>query len=189
MDELLNGDEEQAYVLYMRFLDVYKSICASKEYRRDKTEVNKLLPHSKVQQSVCVHVYVHMHEHVCIYECVHVCVLYLCMSVCAFICMYECVCVCACACLCVHVCVYVCMSVCMCVCMCMYVCVCVWWHSLLIHYLYRYLSTPIMFTSCAIPPPVNTRQVSCDIDHILYLIIILLRWPRHWKRLRNFLRR
>lgn len=47
-DELLGGDEEQAYVLYMRFVDMYKSIRASKEYKKDNSEINKLLPTSKV---------------------------------------------------------------------------------------------------------------------------------------------
>ena len=47
-DELLAGDQEQAYILYMRFIDMYKVIYASKEYKRDKGEFNKLLPTSKV---------------------------------------------------------------------------------------------------------------------------------------------
>lgn len=47
-DELMNGDEEQAYVLYMRFVDMYKIIYASKEYKRDKSDFNRLLPSSKV---------------------------------------------------------------------------------------------------------------------------------------------
>jgi hypothetical protein len=52
-DELLNGDEEQAYILYMRFIDMYKIIYASKEYKRDKGEINKLLPMSKVRPYTC----------------------------------------------------------------------------------------------------------------------------------------
>lgn len=52
-DELLSGDEEQAYILYMRFIDIYKIIYASKEYKRDKAEISKLLPMSKVRISVC----------------------------------------------------------------------------------------------------------------------------------------
>ena len=51
-DEVLNGDEEQAYVLYMRFVDVYKCIRASKEYKRDKRELVKLLPSSKAVKAV-----------------------------------------------------------------------------------------------------------------------------------------
>lgn len=47
-DELLSGDEESAYILYMRFIDMYKIIYASKEYKRDKGEFAKLLPKSKV---------------------------------------------------------------------------------------------------------------------------------------------
>lgn len=47
-DELLAGDQEQAYILYMRFIDMYKVIYASKEYKKDKAEINKLLPSSKV---------------------------------------------------------------------------------------------------------------------------------------------
>lgn len=47
-DELLAGDEEQAYILYMRFIDMYKVIRASKEFKRDKMEINQLLPTTKV---------------------------------------------------------------------------------------------------------------------------------------------
>lgn len=53
-DELLNGDEEQAYILYMRFIDMYKIIYASKEYKRDKGEINKLLPTSKVGHKLVI---------------------------------------------------------------------------------------------------------------------------------------
>lgn len=47
-DELLAGDEESAYIMYMRFIDMYKIIYASKEYKKDKREFTKLLPTSKV---------------------------------------------------------------------------------------------------------------------------------------------
>ena len=51
-DELLAGDEEQAYILYMRFIDMYKVIRASKEFKKDKSEINQLLPTSKVHNYV-----------------------------------------------------------------------------------------------------------------------------------------
>lgn len=44
----MGGDEEQAYILYMRFLDIYKIIRASKDFKKDKAEINQLLPNSKV---------------------------------------------------------------------------------------------------------------------------------------------
>ena len=47
-DEMLSGDEEQAYILYMRFIDMYKVIRASKEFKKEKREIEKLLPTSKV---------------------------------------------------------------------------------------------------------------------------------------------
>jgi len=47
-DELLAGDEEQAYILYMRFIDMYKVIRASKEFKKNNGEILKLLPTSKV---------------------------------------------------------------------------------------------------------------------------------------------
>lgn len=47
-DELMGGDEEQAYILYMRFIDIYKIIRSSKDYKREKPEIDQLLPNSKV---------------------------------------------------------------------------------------------------------------------------------------------
>lgn len=52
-DEVMSGDEEQAYILYMRFIDVYKIIRSSKDYKRDKGEIAKLLPTSKVYMTLC----------------------------------------------------------------------------------------------------------------------------------------
>ena len=47
-DELMGGDQEQAYILYMRFIDMYKIIRSSKDYKKEKAEINQLLPTSKV---------------------------------------------------------------------------------------------------------------------------------------------
>lgn len=51
-DEVLAGDEEQAYVLYMRFIDVFQSIRKSKTYRTDKKELDKLLSPSKASKAL-----------------------------------------------------------------------------------------------------------------------------------------
>ena len=48
-DELLEGDEEQAYVFYMRFIDIYQNISALKMDKKDRVEVQKLLPVAKVR--------------------------------------------------------------------------------------------------------------------------------------------
>ena len=48
-DEMLQGDEEKAYIFYMRFVDAYKIISSSKEYKKDRAEITKLLPKSKVR--------------------------------------------------------------------------------------------------------------------------------------------
>lgn len=44
----MGGDEEQAYILYMRFIDIYKIIRSSKDYKKERVEINQLLPTSKV---------------------------------------------------------------------------------------------------------------------------------------------
>lgn len=46
----MGGDQEQAYILYMRFIDMYKIIRSSKDYKKDKTEITQLLPTSKVHR-------------------------------------------------------------------------------------------------------------------------------------------
>ena len=51
-DEVLVGDEEQAYVLYMRFIDVFQSIRNSKAYRMEKKELDKLLPPTKASKAL-----------------------------------------------------------------------------------------------------------------------------------------
>ena len=51
-DEVLTGDEEQAYVLYMRFVDVFQSIRNSKTYRTEKKELDKLLSPSKASKAL-----------------------------------------------------------------------------------------------------------------------------------------
>ena len=51
-DEVLGGDEEQAYVLYMRFMDVFQSIRNSKTYRTDKKELDKLLSPAKASKAL-----------------------------------------------------------------------------------------------------------------------------------------
>lgn len=51
-DESLGGDEEQAYILYMRFVDVVKEIQSSKTYKRDKKELDSLLPVRKVMEAL-----------------------------------------------------------------------------------------------------------------------------------------
>ena len=44
-DDELEGDQELAYVLYMRFMDLYQTISSSK---KDRAEMQKLIPRSKV---------------------------------------------------------------------------------------------------------------------------------------------
>lgn len=51
-DEVLVGDEEQAYVLYMRFIDVFQSIRNSKTYRVEKKEFDKLLSPTKASKAL-----------------------------------------------------------------------------------------------------------------------------------------
>ena len=51
-DEVLGGDEEQAYVLYMRFIDVFQSIRNSKTYRMEKKEMDKLLSPTKASKAL-----------------------------------------------------------------------------------------------------------------------------------------
>ena len=51
-DEVLSGDEEQAYVLYMRFIDVFQSIRNSKTYRMEKKEMDKLLSPTKASKAL-----------------------------------------------------------------------------------------------------------------------------------------
>lgn len=51
-DEVLGGDEEQAYVLYMRFIDVFQSIRNSKTYRTEKKELDKLLSPAKASKAL-----------------------------------------------------------------------------------------------------------------------------------------
>jgi hypothetical protein len=51
-DEVLGGDEEQAYVLYMRFIDVFQSIRNSKTYKTEKKELNKLLSPAKASKAL-----------------------------------------------------------------------------------------------------------------------------------------
>ena len=51
-DEVLGGDEEQAYVLYMRFIDVFQSIRSSKTYRMEKKEMDKLLSPTKASKAL-----------------------------------------------------------------------------------------------------------------------------------------
>lgn len=51
-DEVLVGDEEQAYVLYMRFIDVFQSIRNSKTYRMEKKELDKLLSPTKASKAL-----------------------------------------------------------------------------------------------------------------------------------------
>ena len=51
-DESLSGDDEQAYILYMRFVDVVKEIRSSKTYKKDKRELDSLLPPRKVVEAI-----------------------------------------------------------------------------------------------------------------------------------------
>ena len=51
-DEVLTGDEEQAYVLYMRFIDVFQAIRNSKAYRTEKKELDKLLSPGKASKAL-----------------------------------------------------------------------------------------------------------------------------------------
>ena len=51
-DELIAGDEEQAYVLYMRFIDVFQCIRKSKTYRTEKKELDKLLSPKKAAKAL-----------------------------------------------------------------------------------------------------------------------------------------
>ena len=51
-DESLAGDEEQAYILYMRFVDLVKAVIASKEYKRSKKEFDKLLPSKRISEAL-----------------------------------------------------------------------------------------------------------------------------------------
>lgn len=51
-DESLGGDEEQAYILYMRFLDVVKEIRKSKSYKKGKAEFDSLLPPRKLKEAL-----------------------------------------------------------------------------------------------------------------------------------------
>lgn len=51
-DEVLGGDEEQAYVLYMRFIDVFQCIRNSKTYRIEKKELDKLLSPTKASKAL-----------------------------------------------------------------------------------------------------------------------------------------
>ena len=44
-DAELEGDQEMAYVLYMRFMGMYQTMSSSK---KDSAELHKLLPTSKV---------------------------------------------------------------------------------------------------------------------------------------------
>lgn len=51
-DEVLAGDEEQAYVLYMRFVDVFQSVRNSKAYRTEKKELDKLVSPAKASKAL-----------------------------------------------------------------------------------------------------------------------------------------
>ena len=51
-DEVLAGDEEQAYVLYMRFLDVFQAIRNSKAYKTEKKELDKFIPPAKASKAI-----------------------------------------------------------------------------------------------------------------------------------------
>ncbi len=51
-DEELAGDEEQAYVLYMRFVDVVKAVRGSKEFKKDKKYFNDLLPTRRISDAL-----------------------------------------------------------------------------------------------------------------------------------------
>jgi len=48
-DEELEGDQELAYIFYMRFMDLYQKISSSK---KDHSEMKKLLPNSKVKMDL-----------------------------------------------------------------------------------------------------------------------------------------
>lgn len=49
---LQDGDEEEAYVLFMRFLDAISHIRQSREYKSNKKEFDKLLPSSRATQAL-----------------------------------------------------------------------------------------------------------------------------------------
>ena len=50
--KLQDRDEEQAYVLFMRFLDVVSCIRKSREYKSSKREFDKLLPTARFTQAL-----------------------------------------------------------------------------------------------------------------------------------------
>lgn len=51
-DEVLSGDEEQAYVLYMRFIDIFQCIRNSKTYKAEKRELDKILSPGKASKAL-----------------------------------------------------------------------------------------------------------------------------------------
>ena len=51
-DEVLSGDEEQAYVLYMRFIDIFQCIRSSKTYKTEKRELDKILSPGKASKAL-----------------------------------------------------------------------------------------------------------------------------------------
>ena len=50
--ESMEGDQELSYILYMRFVDVVKVVTGSKEYKKDKTELSKLLPTRRITEAL-----------------------------------------------------------------------------------------------------------------------------------------
>jgi ubiquitin carboxyl-terminal hydrolase 8 len=50
--ELVNKDEEKAYVFFMRFLELYKTIKKSPEYSKDKLYFDKMIGTQKIQTAL-----------------------------------------------------------------------------------------------------------------------------------------
>jgi len=116
-DAYLNGDEEKAYVYYMRYYYVLKNIWKDPSYKSKKVCLYRCVCvcaclHVFVQLCTCVYAYIfckHLNKHLCnvsMPQCMCIWNARVCVCLCVCVCvrarayMYTCACVCSVLCMC-----------------------------------------------------------------------------------------